>query len=47
MLSCLYPIKVQTRLSRDQSETKPVNRLVAGRGVGVGLGGGGGKVKCY
>ena len=30
-------------------ETKPVNRLVTGRGLGVGGGGGGGggRFKCY
>ena len=27
-------MKVQTRLSRDQRPTKPVNRLLAGKGVG-------------
>ena len=27
---CLHPMKVQTRLSRDQRPTKPVNRLVTG-----------------
>ena len=40
VLTCLYPSTVQTRLSRDQRPTKPVNRLVTGRGVGWGGGGG-------
>ena len=30
VLTCLHPIKVQTRLPRDQRPTKPVSRLVAG-----------------
>ena len=30
LLTCLYPLKVQARLSRVQRPTKPVNRLVAG-----------------
>ena len=34
VLTCLYPSTVQTHLSRDQRPTKPVNRLVTGRGVG-------------
>ena len=39
ILMCLHPIKVKTRLSRNQRPTKPVNRLVTGRG-----GGGGGRI---
>ena len=39
--TCLYPPTVQTRLPRDQRPTKPVNRLVAGRG-----GGGGGELSA-
>ena len=38
-------IKVQTRLSRDQRPTKPVNRLVTGEGGGGGGGGGGGEIQ--
>ena len=34
VLMCLYQIKVQTRLSRDQRPTKPVNRLVAVTHIG-------------
>ena len=44
IFTCLYPIKVQTRLSRYHRPTKPANRLVTGR---RGVGGGGRGFKCY